>query len=120
MEKSTRQLMRILQGLKIWKLGPFLTRYSSFCVSNILFSIFPVLTCYYLQTQKFKLLDKISKIILYNFSTFFLSKSFLRLIHALLHSSPLPCETRNYLIIKTLIPCKKSILIYKIKWLDEA
>lgn len=109
MEKSTRQLMRILQGLKIWKLGPFLTRYSSFFVSNILFSIFTV-----------KLLDEVSKIILYNFLTFFSGENLLRLKRVLLHNSSLSCETHDYLVITILIPCKKPISIYKIKWLDEA
>jgi hypothetical protein len=59
-----------------------------------------------LETQKFKLLDEVLKIILYNFLTFFSDESLLRLKRALLHSSLLLYETRDYLVIKTIIPCK--------------
>lgn len=79
-----------------------------------------VLTCYDLQTQKLKLLDEVLKIILYNFLTFILDESLLRLKRALLHSLLLLCETCDYLVIKTLIQYKKPILIYKIKRLEEA
>jgi hypothetical protein len=75
---------------------------------------------YDLQTQKLKLLDEVLKIILYNFLTFLSDESLLRLKRALLHSSLLLCETCDYLVIKTLIPYKKPILIYKIKRLEEA